>query len=71
MKLLDPKLDIVFKLLLQRELVLLRSMIETVVSLPAPIEDLVVLNPELPKDLASDKGNRFGCPGEPRQQSQV
>ena len=55
-KLLDPKLDIVFKLLLQRELVLLRSMIETVVSLPAPIEDLVILNPELPKDLARDKG---------------
>lgn len=56
MKLLDPKLDIVFKLLLQRELVLLRSMIETVVNLPAPIEDLLILNPELPKDLATDKG---------------
>lgn len=55
-KLLDPKLDIVLKLLLQRELVLLRSMIETVVNLPAPIEDLVILNPELPKDLAGDKG---------------
>jgi len=31
-------------------------MIETVVELPAPIEDLVILNPELPKDLARDKG---------------
>jgi predicted transposase/invertase (TIGR01784 family) len=56
-KLLDPKLDVVFKLLLQRELVLLRSMIETVVDdLPAPIEELEILNPELPKDLAADKG---------------
>jgi predicted transposase/invertase (TIGR01784 family) len=55
-KLLDPKLDIVFKLLLQREQVLMRSMIETVVNLPAPIEELELLNPELPKDLAVDKG---------------
>ena len=56
MKLLDPKLDIVFKLLLQREQVLLRSMIETVVTLDAPIENLEILNPEIPRELAADKG---------------
>ncbi len=55
-KLLDPKHDIVFKLLLQRELVLLRSMIETVVELPASIEEIEILNPELPRELAADKG---------------
>jgi predicted transposase/invertase (TIGR01784 family) len=55
-KLLDPKLDIVFKLLLQREQVLLRSMIETVVTLPAAIEELEILNPEIPRELVADKG---------------
>ncbi|MBN1962724.1 MAG: Rpn family recombination-promoting nuclease/putative transposase, partial [Deltaproteobacteria bacterium] len=56
MKYLDPKLDIVFKLLMQQEKSLLQSMIETIVKLPAPIESLEVLNPEIPKAIGIDKG---------------
>jgi predicted transposase/invertase (TIGR01784 family) len=46
-ELLDPKLDIDHRLL--------RSMIEAILRLPAPIEELVVLNPEIPPSLAADK----------------
>lgn len=54
---LDPKLDIVFKLLLSRpdNESLLREMIESVVDLPAPIAGLTVLNPGIPRDLAVHK----------------
>lgn len=54
---LDPKLDIVFKLLLSRpdNESLLREMIEAVVDLPAPIAGLTVLNPGIPRDLAVHK----------------
>src|SRR5512145_3018443 len=54
-KLLDPTLDVVFKLLLQRNPALLRDMIEAVVVLDAPIRELVVLNPEIPPDVPADK----------------
>lgn len=54
-RLLDPKLDVVFKMVLQRDLALVRSMIEAIVVLPAPIASLEILNPEIPKDLAADK----------------
>ena len=53
--LLDPKLDIVFKLLLLREERLLRSMIESVLLPPAPIASLKVINPALPRDFSDDK----------------
>ncbi len=54
---LDPKVDVVFKLLMARadNAPLLRSMIEAVVELPAPIEALTVLNPEIPRALAAHK----------------
>jgi predicted transposase/invertase (TIGR01784 family) len=54
-KLLDPTLDIVFKLLLLRDQALLRDMIEAVLNLPAPLQELKVLNPEIPKDFPADK----------------
>jgi predicted transposase/invertase (TIGR01784 family) len=54
-KLLDPTLDITFKLLLLRNPVLLRDMIESVVKLPAPIAELIILNPEIPKEFPADK----------------
>lgn len=55
-KLLDPTLDIVFKLLLLRNTELLRDMIEAVLSLQTPIESVQILNPEIPKSSPSDKG---------------
>ena len=55
MLLLDPTLDIVFKLLLIRNPALLRDMIESVVKLPEPIASLTVLNPEIPEEFPSDK----------------
>jgi predicted transposase/invertase (TIGR01784 family) len=55
-KFLDPTLDIVFKMLLLRNQALLRDMIEAVLNLAEPIQDLVVLNPEIPKDFPADKG---------------
>ena len=54
-KLLDPTIDIVFKLLLLRRQELLRDMIEAVLNLPLPIQDLVVQNPEIPKEFPGDK----------------
>jgi predicted transposase/invertase (TIGR01784 family) len=41
-KLLDPTLDIIFK-------------VEAVLNLPAPLQELKVLNPEIPKDFPGDK----------------
>ena len=55
LQLLDPTLDVVFKLLLLREPSLLRDMVESVLSLPAPIDALEVLNPEIPEDAPGDK----------------
>jgi predicted transposase/invertase (TIGR01784 family) len=54
-KLLDPTLDIIFKLLLLRNQELLRDMIESVLNLPLPIQDLEVQNPEIPTDFPGDK----------------
>jgi predicted transposase/invertase (TIGR01784 family) len=54
-KLLDPTNDLVFKMLLLRKQDLLRDMIEAVLALPQPIEDLEVQNPEIPKDFPGDK----------------
>ena len=48
-KLLDPTLDIVFKLLMVRKQELLRDMIESVVTLPSPISELEIQNPQIPK----------------------
>lgn len=53
-RLLDPTIDVVFKLLLLRWQELLRDMIEAVLNL-LPIQDLVVLNPEIPKEFPGDK----------------
>jgi predicted transposase/invertase (TIGR01784 family) len=50
---LDPKLDIVFKLLLTREPDLLRDMLEGI--LGKPILEVTVLNPDVLGELASDK----------------
>jgi len=54
-ELLDPTLDITFKLLLLRNQDLLRDMIEAVLDPPVPLSDLIVLNPEIPKDFPGDK----------------
>lgn len=54
LELLDPKLDVVFKLLFTREEQLLRAMLEAI--LGEPIVSLRVLNPELPGNLSGDKG---------------
>jgi predicted transposase/invertase (TIGR01784 family) len=55
---LDPKLDVIFKSLLARPVNrdLLASLITAVLQPPVPIASVRVLNPELPKDLADDKG---------------
>lgn len=50
---LDPRLDLVFKVLLTREQTLLRSMLEAV--LGTPIGSFELLNPDIPGDLTSDK----------------
>jgi predicted transposase/invertase (TIGR01784 family) len=55
-KLLDPTNDLVFKMLLLRNPLLLRDMIEAVLDLKQPIHDLKVQNPEIPKDFPADKG---------------
>jgi predicted transposase/invertase (TIGR01784 family) len=51
---LDPKIDVVFKLLLGREdnVSLLSAMIEAVLDLPEPLAEVKVLNPEVPRELA-------------------
>lgn len=54
---LDPKVDVVFKLLLARpdNAPLLSSMIQAVLDLPEPPAEVTVLNPEVPRDLAEHK----------------
>jgi predicted transposase/invertase (TIGR01784 family) len=58
MQRLDPKLDVVFKILFadpnNRDLLL--SLLSAVLRPSKPIVGAEVLNPELPKDLAADKG---------------
>jgi predicted transposase/invertase (TIGR01784 family) len=58
MKLLDPKLDIVFKLLFananNRDILI--SLLAAVLKPSAPIGAVEVLNPEIPRDLPADKG---------------
>ena len=56
MDLIDPTLDVVFKMLLLRDESLLRSMIEAVLGLPAPLSSVTVLNPELPSHLPEHHG---------------
>lgn len=53
MERLDPKLDVVFKLLFTREPALLIDMLQGI--LARAIEDLTVLNPGIPGELANDK----------------
>lgn len=53
MPLLDPKLDLVFKLLLTREPALLRDMLEGI--LARPVRELTILNPSICGDLSRDK----------------
>ncbi len=57
MQLLDPKNDVVFKLLFAHpdNEDLLRSMIAAVLRLPAPVESVVVLNPGLVGELGAGK----------------
>ena len=50
---LDPKNDIVFKLMLTREPELLRDMVQSI--LARPVDMLTVLNPGIPGELSSDK----------------
>jgi predicted transposase/invertase (TIGR01784 family) len=54
--LLDPKFDLVFKLLLQDDLELARAMIEDVLDLPGRIRTIELLNAEGERDAPSDKG---------------
>ena len=54
MRLLDPKIDIVFKVLLTRNERLLKSVIESV--LGVSVRSLRLLNPDIEKDLAAEKG---------------
>ncbi|MCX6132095.1 MAG: Rpn family recombination-promoting nuclease/putative transposase [Proteobacteria bacterium] len=57
-ELLDPKNDIVFKMLFIRDSSrrLLPSLLNAVLDLPSPIIEFEILNPELPKDFIDDKG---------------
>jgi predicted transposase/invertase (TIGR01784 family) len=58
MQILDPKLDVVFKMLFAAEenRDILRAFLEAVLKPETPIREIEVLNPELPKDWADDKG---------------
>lgn len=56
MKLLSPTLDVVFKMLLLSDERLLRSMIESVLRLPAPLAAVAVLNPEIPSHMPEHHG---------------
>ncbi|MGC4068584.1 MAG: Rpn family recombination-promoting nuclease/putative transposase [Polyangiaceae bacterium] len=53
---LNPTLDVVFKMLLLKEPALLRDMIQAVLGLDVPIGVIEVLNPDVEKELPSDKG---------------
>jgi len=61
MDLLDPKLDVVFKMLFadRQNRRLLESLLTAVLRPPSPIANITVLDPDLPKDLASDRGVRL------------
>jgi len=61
MALLDPKLDVVFKMLFAdpRNERLLISLLTAVLRPASPIARVTVLDPELPKDLATDRGVRL------------
>ena len=61
MALLDPKLDVVFKLLFAepRNRALLVSLLTAVLRPNSPIANVTVLDPELPKDLVLDRGVRL------------
>lgn len=54
-QLLDPTLDITFKILLLRNPDLLRDMIEAVLNLKSAIAGVNVLNPEIPREFPADK----------------
>ena len=58
MKLLDPKLDVVFKLLFAqaKNRDILIALLTAVLQPTAAIESVVVINPEIPKDLPADRG---------------
>jgi len=55
---LDPKLDVVFKLLFAdvKNRRILVALLTAVLMPPVPIESVDVLNPEIPKDLPADRG---------------
>ena len=55
---LDPTLDVVFRLLFSKERnkVLLISLLEAVLKPAAPIGEVTMLNPRLPKELVGDRG---------------
>lgn len=53
MELLDPTVDVVFKLLLTREEALLRDMLEAV--LGRPVRSLTILDADIPGELVGDK----------------
>jgi predicted transposase/invertase (TIGR01784 family) len=55
---LDPKLDIVFKLLFgeERNKALLLSLLNAILQPEAPIQSVTVLHPEVGKEVADDKG---------------
>jgi predicted transposase/invertase (TIGR01784 family) len=58
-RLLDPTLEVVFKLLFTsapESPRVLRSLITAVVQPPSPIANVTVLNPEIPKEAVLDKG---------------
>ena len=55
-RLLDPKNDVVFKLLMVRYPRVLVGLLNAVLRPASPIVSVEVLNPELPKNLADDKG---------------
>ena len=54
--LLDPKNDVVFKLLLVRYPHVLVQLLNAVLCPPSPIVSATVLNPDLPKSVVDDKG---------------
>lgn len=61
MKLLSPRLDVVFKMLFAdpKNRHLLVSLLTAVLQPSSPISEVVVVDPEIPKDLADDKGVRL------------
>ena len=63
MEYLKPTTDLVFKLLLlqDKELVLLRSMLECVLEPPSPITAIETLNPEVEKDYPATRPLRLTC----------